>query len=84
MAQTLSTLFGKPQRIGQEDAKALSREFYPKAKFYLPALILLGAEHGASRQEALSLKWADVNFSFKEIGVIRFFRSKTGRERWNT
>ena len=28
-----------------------------RAKFYLPSLIYLGAEHGTSKQEALSLKW---------------------------
>lgn len=52
-----------------------------RGKFYMPALILLGAEHGASRQEVLSLKWADINFTFKDRGLIRFFRSKTRRER---
>lgn len=52
-----------------------------KAKFYMPALIYLGAEHGASKQEALSLKWPDINFDFDDIGLIRFFRTKNQRER---
>jgi len=52
-----------------------------KAKFYMPALIYLGAEHGASKQEVLSLQWPDINFQYKEVGVIRFFRTKNGNER---
>ncbi|MBW1739154.1 MAG: tyrosine-type recombinase/integrase [Deltaproteobacteria bacterium] len=52
-----------------------------RAKFYMPALIYLGAEHGASRQEALSLKWPDINFSYGDRGIIRLFRTKYGRER---
>jgi integrase len=52
-----------------------------KAKFCLPALIFLGAEHGASKQEALSLNWHDIHFDFEQRGIIRFFRTKTGRER---
>ena len=55
---------------------------YNRGKFYLPAIIYLGAEHGASKQEALSLKWSDINFDFNDhIGLIRFFRTKNGRER---
>jgi integrase len=52
-----------------------------KAKHYMPALIYLGAEHGTSRQEALSLLWSDINFDFDDIGLIRFFRTKNQRER---
>ena len=52
-----------------------------KAKHYLSALIFLGAEHGASKQEALSLKWEEIDFEFGGRGLIRFFRSKNGRER---
>lgn len=48
---------------------------------YLPALIYLGAEHGASKQEALSLRWRDVNFDFQGKGLIYFFRTKTSAER---
>ena len=55
---------------------------YNRGKFYLPAIIYLGAEHGASKQEALSLKWSDINFDFNDrIGLIRFFRTKNRRER---
>jgi len=50
-------------------------------KFYMPAIIYLGAEHGASRQEALSLAWKDIVFEYKDQGLIRFFRTKNGRER---
>lgn len=52
-----------------------------KAKHYLPALIFLGAEHGASKQEALSLKWSDIDFDYNEIGLIRFYRTKNCKER---
>ena len=36
-----------------------------RGKFYLPAIIYLGAEHGASKQEVLSLKWSDINFEYE-------------------
>ena len=52
-----------------------------RAKFYMPTLIYLGAEHGASKQEALSLRWKDINFDYEGIGFIRLFRTKNGRER---
>ena len=52
-----------------------------RAKFYMPALIYLGAEHGASKQEALSLTWSDINFEFDSQGIIRLFRTKNNRER---
>jgi len=52
-----------------------------KARFYLASLIYLGAEHGASRQEALDLKWSDIDFDFQGGGLINFFRQKTGRHR---
>jgi len=41
---------------------------------------LSGAEHGASKQEILDLKWDDIDFDF-EGGPHPFFRTKTGRER---
>jgi integrase len=52
-----------------------------RTKFYLPALIHLGAEHGASRQEALTLKWSDIDFEHEGQGMIRLFRTKNTRER---
>ena len=52
-----------------------------RAKFYMPAVILLGAEHGASKQEILSLEWSDIEFGFKDRGLVRFFRTKNKRER---
>jgi integrase len=51
-----------------------------KAK-YLPALICLGAEHGASKQEALDLTLDDVDFDFMEKGMIHFYRTKTKLDR---
>jgi integrase len=52
-----------------------------KARFYMPALIFLGAEHGASKQEALSLKWDDIDFDYEGVGIINLFRTKNSRER---
>ena len=52
-----------------------------RSKHYLPAMIMLGAEHGASKQEVLSLKWTDIDFNYKGKGLIRFFRTKNKRER---
>jgi site-specific recombinase XerD len=46
-----------------------------------PAIIYLGAEHGASKQEILDLKWSDIDFDFSGIGLITFFRTKTKRQR---
>ena len=52
-----------------------------KAKFYMPAVVYLGAEHGASKQEILSLQWLDIDFDYAGTGLIRLFRTKNGRER---
>ena len=52
-----------------------------RSKFYLPALVLLGAEHAASKQEALSLEWKDIDFYYEGQGLIHFFRTKNTRER---
>ena len=52
-----------------------------RAKFYMPAIIYLGAEHGASKQEIIKLNWHDIKFDYAEYGMIRFFRTKNKRER---
>ncbi len=52
-----------------------------RSRFYLPAVILLGAEHGAAKQEILSLEWSKIKFGFQDIGLIELFRTKTGRKR---
>ena len=52
-----------------------------RAKYYMPALIYLGAEHGASRQEALSLIWSKIDFDYLDRGLITLFRNKNVRER---
>ena len=52
-----------------------------RSKESIPAIICLGAEHGASKQEILDLRWADIDFDFEERGRIHFFRTKTTRER---
>lgn len=51
------------------------------AKHYLPALIFLGAEHGASKQEILSLRWSNIDFEFRDSGLVRFYRTKNEKER---
>jgi site-specific recombinase XerD len=52
-----------------------------KAKYYMPALIYLAAEHGASKDELLILKWSNINFDFEGHGWIRFFREKNMMDR---
>ena len=52
-----------------------------RGKFYLPAIIFLGAEHGAAKQEVLSLKWSDIDFEYEGKGLIHFFRNKNKHER---
>ena len=69
--------FLKPEQID----KLISASQQTRGKFYLPVLIWLGAEHGASRQEILSLEWADIDFEFEGQGIIRFFRTKNKVER---
>ena len=39
-----------------------------RAKYYLPAIIYLGAEHGASKQEILSVKWFNIDFDYAGRG----------------
>jgi len=55
-----------------------------RAKFYLPAIIYLGAEHGAAKQEILGLEWSKIHFDFNGKGLITLFRTKTKRERTDT
>ena len=52
-----------------------------RGKFYMPSIVYLGGEHGASKQEVLSLEWSDIDFEFQDIGLIRFFRTKNTKER---
>jgi integrase len=52
-----------------------------RAKFYMPVIIYLGAEHGAAKQEILSLKWSDIDFEFKGRGLIKLYRTKNKRKR---
>ena len=47
----------------------------------MPALIYLGAEHSAAKQEALSLEWSDINFDFDGQGIIKLYRTKNKYER---
>ena len=52
-----------------------------RAKYYMPSIIYLGAEHGAAKQEILGLKWSKINFDFGEDGLITLFRTKNKCER---
>ncbi len=52
-----------------------------RGKYYLPAIILLGAEHGASKQEILSLKWPEINFEYGSRGTVALFRTKNKMQR---
>jgi integrase len=52
-----------------------------RAKYYMPAIIYLGAEHGAAKQEILSLKWSDIDFEFKGRGLIKLYRTKNKKKR---
>ena len=54
---------------------------HTRAKFYMPAIVYLGAEHGAAKQEILDLEWAKIDFEFKGAGLIALFRTKNKRER---
>jgi integrase len=48
----------------------------------MPVLIYLGAEHGASKQECLDLKWSDIDFDQGDKGKIFLFRTKNTQKRW--
>jgi len=52
-----------------------------RAKYYLPAIMYLGVEHGAATQEILSLKWSATDFHYKGVGLINLFRTKHGKSR---
>ena len=52
-----------------------------RARFYLPSIVLLGAEHGASKQEIIDLRWSKIAFDWNGTGLISFFRTKNKRER---
>lgn len=61
--------------------KLIEASYRTRAKFYLPAIIYLGAEHGASKQEILSLKWANIDFDYLGRGLIQLYRTKNRRVR---
>ena len=52
-----------------------------RAKYYLPPIIFLGAEHGASKQEILSLRWSKVDFDYRGEGMITLYRTKNKKKR---
>jgi integrase len=52
-----------------------------RAKYYLPSIIYLGAEHGAAKQEILGLRWSKTYFDSNGEGLLTLFRTKNNRER---
>ena len=52
-----------------------------RAKHYLPLAILLGVEHGCSKQEILDLRWEHIDFNVGDTGSITFERTKNGSKR---
>jgi integrase len=52
-----------------------------RAKHYMPAIIYLGAEHAAAKQEILDLNWKDIDFDYGDTGIINFFRTKNKKRR---
>jgi integrase len=52
-----------------------------RAQYYLPDSIFLGAEHGASKQEVLCLRWQQNDFDYGERGIITLYRTKKKVER---
>lgn len=57
-------------------AKLLDVASKARSKHYMVLAILLTAEHGASKQEILGLKWEDIDFELGDIGYIGFYRTK--------
>ena len=55
--------------------------YYLQSSIFNSGLSGLGAEHGSSRQESLSLQWDGIDFEYDGIGIINFFRTKNKRER---
>jgi integrase len=64
-----------------EIGKIIEAAKQTRAKFYLPAIIYLGVEHGAARQEILSLKWSNIDFDCKGKGMITLNRTKAKKQR---
>ncbi len=71
----------RTQFLTPKELDALLDHAQQSSCLYLEAAILLGAEHGASLQEILSLKWSDIDFDFDGAGCITFFRTKNSRRR---
>jgi integrase len=65
----------------QELNNLLEASHRTKSGKSMTAAILLGAEHGCSRQEILDLREADIDFDQSSIGTIRFHRRKNDEER---
>jgi len=65
----------------QELNNLLEASHRTKSGKSITAAILLGAEHGCSRQEILDLREADIDFDQSRIGTIRFHRRKNDEER---
>jgi integrase len=65
----------------QEIVLLLEASSKTKSGKAMAAAILLGAEHGASRQEILELRESHIDFAQMDVGTIRFYRRKNDKER---
>jgi integrase len=52
-----------------------------RSRHYMVLAILLTAEHGASKQEILDLRWDDIDFDLGDSGYIGFYRTKNEVQR---
>ena len=73
------TIFLYPEQVDALLAAA-SRQ---KTRHYMVLVILLAVEHGCSCQEILDLKISDINVGYKDVGTIRFHRTKNDMTRYH-
>ncbi|MGX9367348.1 tyrosine-type recombinase/integrase [Desulfoplanes sp. PS50] len=67
----------KPEQLD----RLLEKAQKSKVNHYMVLAILLAAEHGASTQEILDLRWEHIDFDWKGCGCIHFHRTKNGVDR---
>lgn len=61
--------------------RLLEKAHESRVHHYMVLAILLAAEHGASTQEILDLRWSDIDFNWNGCGYIHFHRTKNGVDR---
>jgi len=65
---------GSERKVAQTPMEVdalLEAAYQRRSKHYLPLAILLTVEHGCSKQEVLSLKWADISLTENHISFYR-------------